>query len=515
MTTPELLAYIRAQQEGGVSREVITASLVGAGWNPAHVEEGFVAVSGVPTNPPPVELSRPVVEIKSTTASPKINTAWQKKSHKKLINSAIGILVVLTLGALGAWYWQHSAPKRLRAAVLATERAVKTYDADLVVSNMQNNIEVMHGTIKADLAQHLIGADMTFPNLATSLMVVDPQHVYAKLTFDNTLLRDMLHLPDEWIVYDPNDTAVPGKEAGLATQSGRFGTYAFTDDRWSIPEVRDLDGKSALYLTYDMKHDDPNATGEVSLWVDAVTYVPLRMRVHSGQLELLWKFKAVDGPVVIVAPTGAVPMSEWKQKQFLSGLPKEKITSMVFHSGKGVSKDDATTAVQAIEDYYGVKAVISTKEWAAIPKDPAVYDTDRKQYNADALWEMATLQTKDAAPNKRDVYLFADDVYSAVSPGQEYVFSRALPDANVVFISLARLQSAQKNNSTSTEVLTKERITKVVVRTIGVSAGLAYTDDANRKECVMHEALTLAELDQTGTDICPIAKEAIPTVFGK
>jgi predicted Zn-dependent protease/outer membrane lipoprotein-sorting protein len=525
MTTPELLEFIRGQLVSGATRETITSSLVASGWELGNIEEGFRTLSGDLSKE--AESMNTIVEQKPENATlnavgesthpevPVVNSLLQKKSRIPLIVGICSILALLIGGGASAWYWQKGAPERLLAAVLEVQQTVKTYESEFVVRNIEKSTEIMSGIINVDLSKNLLGGETTIPKLGKTQFVFDGKHYYAKLSLENPLLREMLKLPEDWIIYDLNDPTAPSKEVLLGKNSGRFGSHAFTVERWSIPEERTIDGKLALYLVYDMKRDEPTATGTVELWVDKTTYTPLQMQVRSGGAELLWHITKVNTPVTITPPTNAISMTEMKTKQFLSGLSKEKITEVAIYRGAGVSKTDEDIAVKAVLDYYGIKAVTFAENAGELPKQSPVYDVGRKQYNADAVWEGFGAKMAGLGGTKRVIVLLSQDTYSSVSPLREYVFSRTLPGVNTMIVSLHRLKTNLPASGILSEVLISERISKVVARTLGVSVGLAYSEDAKRKECMMYQSTTVEELDQVGTDICGMAKEALPLIFAK
>lgn len=53
MINPQLLNYVRAQRQAGVSKEAITKALAGGGWSAQDAEEAFAAIEGVTVPPQP------------------------------------------------------------------------------------------------------------------------------------------------------------------------------------------------------------------------------------------------------------------------------------------------------------------------------------------------------------------------------------------------------------------------------------------------------------------------------
>ena len=429
-------------------------------------------------------------------------------SRKIVTISAIAFTVLaLLLGGFG--YWHLSAPSRLQAAITEAQKDIRSYESEFLIQQASGTV-LMTGVMVMDLEKGLVGGETTIPDIGTMKTVLSADHYYAKVSIANPTIQTMVQLPSDWIDYDLSD---PSSPAGRFFQERIFwaNTRQITQGDCSLPKEEQLEALPTLYLQCTFTDPKSATTGTAEVWFNSNTLLPLQLKATVSGMTITERISKVNYAPEIFIPENALTLDAWKEKQFFAGLPKENISAIVIYRGKGVSLEEESAAVRAIHAYYGVTPVTFPEDVGAISDRQPLYNAERKQYDADTVWSLIGNQKQ--GTSTRFLYLLPVDMYSPISPERPYVFSRALPGVNTILLSLAPLRTTPPEVGSTTPALVNERIGKAVVRAVGVSTGIAYSEDAERKECIMYQATTTQELDRVGTSTCPLTERAVTQVF--
>jgi len=199
---------------------------------------------------------------------------------------------------------------------------------------------------------------------------------------------------------------------------------------------------------------------------------------------------------------------------FLESLPENKI-DLVAVFAFGVSQTDIDAVAKMITDEIGVEVGIrSDPSMTEFKKIEGLYDFEREQYNADAIWGLTDFKLKSHGLTKRAVMLVDFDIYSSIQAERPYILSREFPNTNTVLISLYRLRMmSDVSDKQAPEDLFLQRLKKVVVRSLVTSAGAGSSPAAKRIACIMYPADTLLELDKKGDVLCSPTKKALSRIF--
>lgn len=202
-----------------------------------------------------------------------------------------------------------------------------------------------------------------------------------------------------------------------------------------------------------------------------------------------------------------------KMKMFLAGLPQEKIAE-VHIGGYAVPSGTLETIQQAIEHKIGVKAIIDSNYPDTIPQDKSVFNEERRQFDGDAVWKAFSDKIQSQGNKYRYLVVINEDMFTNIQPERPYIMSRSLPNNNVAIISVKRLQKySDSNDQPASEGKYKERVEKLALRILGVTAGLSLSPDADNINCLMYQSGNIDELDRVGQDFCETVKGVLNKVF--
>lgn len=182
---------------------------------------------------------------------------------------------------------------------------------------------------------------------------------------------------------------------------------------------------------------------------------------------------------------------------------KHSSFTIIIYLAPGVSDQEAAVANKAVNDYYSLTPTIQRLDASWFTKNDKNYNFERNQYKVNSLWKtfsrgidpetgLRFTENKD----RRYVILLADDMnWDDARDAYKFLYLNALVPSAPIIISTAQL----KQNVT--ETVFSERLTKLVVRTLGVSFGLTYSSTENQN-CIYYQTTTVEELDKTGKDLC-------------
>lgn len=513
MSTLEIIPLVQAELRKGRTTAQAKDALIATGHTPQEVDDALHAVA---------ENAFDRVffgERKSTTENtaaaldrahtPSPFTTLDLSSSKRLVHVGMAALLLVVFITIGIVYWNQSAPSRLLSAIQSAQQDIHSYESEFRLTNASGT-DLMSGVMDLHFDKAVFGGETAIPNIGVIKSVMSSGHYFGKVTITDPTLQSLLKLPNVWIDYDLKDPNTPG--GALYLQAAYWTSPAsLVRTDCSAPAEQTLEEIPVLYMKCPLVGTEAGAGGSYELWMNSSTYAPVQIKVNTSGQTLTQRISKVNYAPEINVPTDALTIAAWKEKQFFDSLPKEPITTVIIYRGKGVSLKEEATAVQAIRSYYGVNTVTFPEDIGTLPKQFPVYNTERKQYDADVIWSLIGNQKQ--STSTRFVYLLPVDMYSLISPERTAVTSRALPEINTVLVSLSPLKKDAPATGSTTETLINERITKTVVRALGVSAGIAYSTDADQKECIMYQATSTQGLDEVGTSTCPMTERAIKHVF--
>lgn len=181
------------------------------------------------------------------------------------------------------------------------------------------------------------------------------------------------------------------------------------------------------------------------------------------------------------------------------------IFTIVIYKGPGVSDKEIAIAKNAVQSYYSLTPKVLQLDEKVVPKTDDIYTTSRAQYKAGSLWKSISKtvdpDTQVALMNNKDrryIVLLSDDMnWDDGRDEYKFLYTNALIPSAPIIISLAHLKQA------STTDIFSDRLTKLIVRTLGIGFGLVYSNpDADNKNCIFYQTTTVEELDKIGKDLC-------------
>lgn len=214
------------------------------------------------------------------------------------------------------------------------------------------------------------------------------------------------------------------------------------------------------------------------------------------------------------------PQSQSKQdaqlKIFETFLARTPVTEVYIGSYGGVSTETLNAIRDVIKEETGVKVTILGSYKEGLPKIKRLYSEERQQYDGDILWSYFQSLVDSKNRSVRYLYIVNDDLYTNLDLKRPYVFSRAFPDVNVAIMSMYRLSNATDiSNAIADQELLKTRAKKLALRVLGITVGFSSSPSADNRECVMYQALILADLDKVGSKYCEPEKSYMHKVFAR
>jgi predicted Zn-dependent protease len=340
-------------------------------------------------------------------------------------------------------------------------------------------------------------------------MVTQGKVAYTKTTLKDQKMKEMLHFPLEWIKIDEStaSTSFPVPKTDSIT------TVQKIDTTWTLPIKQTINGKE-FYVTSLTVNTASTGTSTIEWRFSSATKTVDSMKITNDGAYFLVHIGKINSSPAIDIPKNTLTLKEWDAKRFLLGLSKDKIKDITIYRVNGVTDEEVAVVKKAIQQYYGIEATVWQSVIPSSLKNGWWYNPKTKQFDGDALWNSIASWFLTSATTTRGILLVPDDMYTNITPSP-YIFSRSLPKVSTVVISVARLRENGTSSPEMKKQLLEDRLTKITVRTLGVSVGLAYSEDGDKKECIFYQATTTEELDTVGKDVCPIAKVGIPMLFEK
>ncbi|HEX7832810.1 MAG TPA: archaemetzincin family Zn-dependent metalloprotease [Thermoanaerobaculia bacterium] len=128
-----------------------------------------------------------------------------------------------------------------------------------------------------------------------------------------------------------------------------------------------------------------------------------------------------------------------------------------------------------------------------VPLPASAYRVERNQYLGEAL--LKELETRDSPDATRVIGIIDGDAYA---PGLNFIFGQARKPGRFAVVALSRLRQGLTDRPDDVQRF-RARAAKVATHEIGHTFGLSHCED---RECVMHFANSVFELDDSGSRYC-------------
>lgn len=485
---------------------------------------------------------------------------------------AAGIcLVVLVAGGSYAYLTERSTPEQILSAAQQKFAGLGAYQEDFVmitstnspailnpstgtstlntqskiITTMSGNMTVVgndsQGSISVSLSSPSIKSQGTSSAITIDTTVLDKE-VYARININNPLLAMLLHFPKAWIHFD---VANPPKQfasmqSALAQNQKNIMDLLLKNGGFQIQSTQSeiINGeemtKLVLIATLDttkliqtanerLTYDLFLKNNHIDLWVSKKDQMIRKIQLGGAteQTDLTLTISQLSSPPSIVAPTPAYTYDDYLYQTFAESLPKTTVQTIVLGS-YGLAKEDINALQKEIEKTFHTQIIVLSTFGNLLDKSTEsglikskIYDPARKQFNADMLWDyFSHVLDKTNDPRVRYVVIIGQDMYSTISKDSPYVFSRSLPVTNVILISSAHLHDRSDGSVGSVDQTTfHDRLQKLVMRTLGVSAGFELSPYATDSHCLMHFSNNLMDLDAVGKEFCGKEADEINHVF--
>jgi hypothetical protein len=284
MTTPQLIEYIQSQSKLGVSRQTITATLIGQGWSAADVNEGFASsmpassqvsftpvTSTTPITPAsasPVSQASPVVSapyipnnavfpasysapmnatmpVASPIIAPQQAQAQPKKNKTALI---VTLIIVVLLLCAGGWYWYAYMSPASTTALEQTPVSAVVDNTPNVPTNTVSQAVVPSNTASTNVVKTTVTKSVTpatpAPVQAPAPVKNSPPVITRRGPAQMTVTVGKTYTDAGATAYDSTDGTITSQivTTGLPVNTAQVGTYTIKYN------VTDSSGLSALQV---------------------------------------------------------------------------------------------------------------------------------------------------------------------------------------------------------------------------------------------------------------------------
>lgn len=146
-----------------------------------------------------------------------------------------------------------------------------------------------------------------------------------------------------------------------------------------------------------------------------------------------------------------------------------------------------------LEDKLGSFADRPVKLGRAVPLPRTGYDSERQQYDGNAVIEL--LSATESPEAERLVGLIDQDCYSS---GLNFIFGQAAPGGREAFVALARLHPPCSGMEEDKNLF-RDRVLKEIVHELGHTWGLSHCDQPG---CVMRFSNSVQDIDEKTPEFC-------------
>ncbi len=467
------------------------------------------------------------VVVNSTTSnatagtSPQVSTQQTElanvppQSTHRTRNIVLAVAIILIIGitsCFGGYYYYLQSPKGIMHSIIRKQSVVTSYEANVAFSVASTTI--MSGTMQGDLTKGLYALNsISLDNSLENNIILGERGVYIKLKIKDERLAELMSFPDRYFFIDSSS------EKNILSETTKI--YSGTPDLFKLLgavsnewEVRvEQSGAGDIYVV-SKTIDGLKENATIMARYNKSTSLPVSFSITTSEGTFSLDTIRINVPTSIEIPQNAITFEDWMMEKELAIVQKVKIDQIGLYRTKGVTDEDIAVAQTAIKEFYGFSNVaVYGTPIETFPKKSPFYNVERKQFDADILWDAFSRSLKSDDITKRYFLLTEEDLFTTIQKDRPYVLSRTLPKNNTIIISTNRLKTSSSTDPLVQMNLSKERLTKLVVRTLGVSLGIAYAKDSESKSCIFYQASRIEELDETGKDLCPFAKKAIPQLF--
>lgn len=462
----------------------------------------------------------------------------EKKSRKKLLYSAILIVLILLLSG-GVYVYLTRFAKDALAQTFDKMSGISSYSQDIsyTVKSGDQKVDIT-GTIDFDVKNekskgHLEASGagtsqgMSFSTDTISIGKV----VYLKTSSSNPILGDLM--PKDWLRLDtenlPEEMKAQLQDSEQTTKDNLSAFFEKSQSFLSVKSKQDEtsgDQKLVHYtlslspafldqLSADQKSFFENMTkGDLEIWINKKSFLTEKISFKGPDNEFSSTIKNVNQPVRIEAPASSVTYEEFQAQIASSFLSKTPVNEIFLGYYGDVRQPTIDRIKNIITDNFGVKVTVLSGGQPAFPNKNPFYDSARKQFDADYIWESLSSFSTQYGQGVRQLFITNSDLFTKIQPDRPYIFTRALPDTNTALISINRiLKASDSDSSQASSDLYYSRLDKLVLRTLGVTVGLSGAPSASDINCVMYQYQNLKELDTTGKIFCEDQKAALKKVF--
>lgn len=360
--------------------------------------------------------------------------------------------------------------------------------------------------------------------------------LFARVTYEGAPSESPFELPGRWLS-TPYNTVPAEYEEFIGTKYFRdvlsiFRNYPKEFTTVSETEVIGPDNRPQIRYTAELSpslikqmseqsEDDSFAdllakSGIVDVWVNKSSSQIEKVVVESKQVSFTSNITNINDSFGIERPTESLPYDALKQQVFYDNLPDEKIETIGIIAYGDVDGETLDIMQQAINDELNIHTQVLANKKEGMPKIKGFYDEERNQFNGDVLWQFFFENFKAEQNPVRFIVIIQDDLFSILTKSKPYVMTRS-SNVNTAIISTARLRDVHSDHSDEDEPVSDrlytERLRKLTLRTVGVTAGLRISPSAERMECLMYPAFSLEELDAKGSQFCEETTDVFDRTF--
>ncbi len=306
-------------------------------------------------------------------------------------------------------------------------------------------------------------------------------------------------------------------------------TNAFLDSVKTLKE-----GKGTLAIKGDIKKEklsgvevfhfelgtDANKTPgaddkKMNVWTDQKTGDLRQIQFSSGGYSVIVTLVQTNKAVSISEPPAFLSAEAWKEKQFVSALPKQLITEIFIGSYGSIKKEYLDGVKSAVQKATGAKVTIMGSG-STLEKVAPLFDEAHQQFDADALFKSMERTSAKYGDVNRFIYVLDVNLFSPSHLERGAVWYNERIGSNTALVSIYGLEKKTDTatSSASTAIIVG-RLQKISLHVLGTSVGFSLSSSSDNKACLTYPAVNLEELDAQGSGYCEPEKGLISKIFKK
>jgi predicted Zn-dependent protease len=378
---------------------------------------------------------------------------------------------------------------------------IVSYEGTIHVSDLEKN-KLTDGVVVVDYQKKNTSVKLNDKkNNLVNTTIIDGDNFYSNTFSVNNNATSSYKITNKWLKTSVNDTGESLKEIYRDKNHPLF-YLPKIDKNWILSKKQIINNKELYTLTKTSAEASSTKTIELRFNSRSLALDSIRIVINTKIVEIF--ITKINSTQVIEIPKDFLTSAELRDILILRNLPSKKIKNINLFYEEGITDEEIQTTKDSIYKYYGIN-VQTLKNYSTLPLARKILFTEDGRLDGDVLWDQFAKALPLNSTSTINILLTDEDMYSKNINKSSYIFSRAMPNNNAIVISTKHLYSS--------EDILKNRLMKIVVRSIGVSVGLSYSSDAKKKECIFYQATTTKELDSVGNDLCTVAKELIPIYF--